>query len=98
MPYLGHAPIRRDCPWPNPPILLSRFLMLPRSSSSVAQAASSPFTAVADGPQVGYIGVLASSSPLQKFLSGVRASQVRFHEVAQSPAPSPGGVPAPTPT
>jgi hypothetical protein len=26
MPYLGHAPIRRDCSWPNPPTLLLRFL------------------------------------------------------------------------
>jgi hypothetical protein len=67
MPYLGHAPIRRDCQWPNPPILLSRFLMLPPSSSSVWQAASSLFMAAADGPQVASIGVPASSSLLKKF-------------------------------
>src|SRR5262249_45721919 len=59
MPYPGHAPIWRDCSWPNPPILLSRFLMLPRSLSSVPQAVSSLFTAVADGPQAASIGVLA---------------------------------------
>jgi len=37
--------------------------MLPRRSSSVAQAASSLFTAVADGPQAASIGVPALSSP-----------------------------------
>ncbi len=66
MPYLG----------------LLRFLMLPRSSSSVAQAASSLFTAVADGPQAASIGVPASSSLPKKFWSGTRTSRLRFQEVA----------------
>src|SRR5260221_5880390 len=82
MPYLGHAPMRRDCSWPNPPILLSRFLMLPHSSSSAPQAASSLFTAVADGPQAGSLGVAAVSSPLKKFWRGARAFRLRFQEVA----------------
>ena len=47
------------------------FLMLPRSSSSVsARAASSLFTAVADGPQAASIGVPVSSSLLN--VGGVR--------------------------
>src|SRR5258708_37553394 len=82
MPYLGHAPMRRDCLWPNPSILLSRFLTLPRSSSSVPQAASSLFTAVADGPQTASIGVPASLSLLKKFWSGTRISRLRFQEGA----------------
>src|SRR5258708_40159857 len=82
MPYLGHAPTRRDCSWPNPPILLSRFLMLLRSWSSGPQAASSLFTAATNGPQVASIGVPASSSLLKKFWSGARVSRLRFPEGA----------------
>jgi hypothetical protein len=82
MPYLGHATMRRDCSWPNPPILSSRFLTLPRSSSSVPQAASSLFMAVADGPQAASIGVPELSLLLKKFWSGTRISKLRFQEVA----------------
>jgi hypothetical protein len=67
LPYPGHAPLFwRTCSWPNPPILLSRFRIMPHSSSSVPQAASSLFTAVADGPRAASIGVLESSSLLKK--------------------------------
>jgi hypothetical protein len=45
---------------------LSRFLMLPPRSSSVSQAASSLFTAAADGTQAASIGVPESSSLLKK--------------------------------
>src|SRR5207244_3227772 len=39
----------RTCSWRNPPILLSHFLNMPLSWSSASQAASSLFTAVAEG-------------------------------------------------
>src|SRR5256886_16426999 len=78
MPYLGDAPMRRDCSWPNPPILLSRFLTLPRNSSSVPQAASSLFTAVAHGLQPASLGVPAASSLLKKVWRGARELRVRF--------------------
>src|SRR5438034_4298307 len=82
VPYLGHAPSRRDCSWPNPPILLSRFLVLLRSSSSGPQAASSLFTGVHGGPQAASIGVPASSYLLKKFWSGTGRSRLRFQEGA----------------
>src|SRR5258708_12459301 len=93
MPYLGHAPMRRDCSWPNPPILLSRFQMLPRRSSSVAQAASSLFTAVADGPPAASIGVPASSSTLKKFWSGAGTPTLPLPQDASPPPPPPPATP-----
>src|SRR5260370_42334416 len=78
MPYLGHAPMRRDCSWPNPPILLSRFQMLPRRSSSVAQAASSLFTAVGGGPPDALIGAPPVSSPVKEALSRAESEKLRL--------------------
>jgi len=61
---------------------LVAFSDLPRSSLSVPQAASSLFTAVADGPQAASTGVPGSSSLLKKFWSGTRISRLRFQEGA----------------
>jgi hypothetical protein len=61
---------------------LVAFSDLPRSSLSVPQAASSLFTAVADGPQAASTGVPGSSSLLKKFWSGTRLSRLRFQEGA----------------
>src|SRR5258708_11641257 len=82
MPYLGHAPIRRDCSWPNPPTLLLRFLMLPRSSSSVPQAASSLFTAVVVGPPAATNRGTGTSSPLDRFQLWGRIIYMRVHALA----------------